>query len=303
MASMCLYIKKTGELVLKRKIYLIICCLFAVIFIVSAVMLSITLYGYRQADIVYDDLQSRYVTPNVGKTKQTTAVKTESGTSSPRPPITDDDTLSETPGITPDEPDISEPVVEMEPAPISVDFEALLKENSDIVGWLYCEGTVINYPVVQSEDNDYYLRRDLYGKKLTAGTLFVDYRCSTVGADNNYIIYGHNMQNGSMFGTLKNYKKQSYYNEHPVLYFLTPDQDYRIDLFAGLITEATSNLYRPNFKGEGGFETILQDIIAKSTFKSDVSVTADDHVVMFSSCDYTFTDARYVVFGKLTRIS
>ncbi len=112
-------------------------------------------------------------------------------------------------------PELTEPE---ETTPITVDFEALRKENGDVVGWLYCEDTPINYPIVQSEDNDYYLRRLLDSTWNIAGTIFMDYRNAPDFSDWNTIIYGHNMNNDSMFGTLQDYKKQAYYEEHPVLY-------------------------------------------------------------------------------------
>ncbi len=115
-------------------------------------------------------------------------------------------------------------------------FEKLTAEYPDTVGWLYCEGTPINYPVVQSKDNLRYLRRLPDGRYNAAGSLFADYRCKEVAASGNYIIYGHNMKNGSMFGTLVRYKSQNYYDEHPTLYYLTPERTFRIELIAGFVT-------------------------------------------------------------------
>ena len=85
-------------------------------------------------------------------------------------------------------------VSEGERAPISVDFEALQGENPDIIGWLYCEGTPINYPIVQSEDNSYYLRRLTDGSYNANGTLFLDYRCARDFTDFNCVVYGHRMK-------------------------------------------------------------------------------------------------------------
>lgn len=252
---------------MKRKIYLAICFVFGLIFIGSATGLGITLNRYRQIDKAYGDLQNRYVGLLLQETEQTP--NGEKGQS----------------------------------APISVDFPALMQENSDIVGWLYCENTPIQYPVVQSKDNDYYLRRDLHGEYLVGGTLFVDYRCQAVGTGQNLIIYGHNMKNGTMFGALVKYKEQSFYNEHPVLYYLTPDKDYKIELFAGFVTEADSDVYRPEFGDKDSYEAFLQNIKAKSSFSSDISVTGDDRIVTLSTCSYEFNNARYVVFGKLTCLS
>ena len=82
-----------------------------------------------------------------------------------------------------------------ETAPITVDFERLQEENKDIIAWLYCPDTEINYPVVQSKDNEYYLRRLLDGTWNIAGTLFMDYRNAADCSDLHTIIYGHNMKN------------------------------------------------------------------------------------------------------------
>ena len=92
-----------------------------------------------------------------------------------------------------------------EKAPISVDFAALQAENPDIIAWLYSEDTPINYPVVQSKDNQYYLRRLTDGSYNTNGTLFMDYRDAADLSGFNTIIYGHRMKSKAMFGTLPGY--------------------------------------------------------------------------------------------------
>ena len=113
-------------------------------------------------------------------------------------------------------------VREGEKAPISVDFAALKAENPDIVAWLYSADTPINYPVVQSDDNNYYLRRLTDGSYNSNGTLFVDFRDAPDFSGFNTIIYGHRMKSKAMFGTLPGYLEQEYYEEHPVMYLLTP---------------------------------------------------------------------------------
>lgn len=276
--------EKKGETVLKKKRYLVIACLFAAVFLVSAILLGMQLHRYRQADVLYSDLQYRYVTVLPREEQQPSSSADAQGTA------------SDPNGATSQEP------AERVTAPIRVDFDALLQENGDVVGWLYCEDTVINYPVLRAGDNDHYLHRDLNGNYLVSGSLFVDYRCSAVGTGQNCIIYGHNMKNKTMFGTLAEYKAQEYYDAHPVLWYLTPDGDYRIELFAGLVTAADSEVYTPAFSGAEAFGAFLREIVAESTFVSDVTVTEEDHIVTLSTCSYEFGNARYVVFGKLNRI-
>lgn len=184
-------------------------------------------------------------------------------------------------------------------APISVDFASLKKTNPDIVGWMYCEGTVINYPVVQGKDNVFYLSHMADKKSNGAGALFVDYRNAAGFMNQNTLIYGHHMKNGSMFASLVQYKTQAYYDAHPVMYLLTPERDYKVALFSGFICDTSSNVYDRQFSPETEYMELLADAVAKSNFKSTVQVLPADKIITMSTCTYEFADARYVVLGKL----
>lgn len=214
--------------------------------------------------------------------------------------VTDDE---ETETTEPSEMDETKPdtTPETEPAqekqPVKIDFDQLLAQYPDTVGWLYCEGTPINYPVMQSDDNDYYLRRLPDGTYNTAGSLFADYRCGEIGETNNYIIYGHNMKNGTMFSSLTKYKSQSYYDEHPVLYLFTPEATYKIELIAGFVSKPTGDVY----KSEQSATQILE-YIALSTFESGFVPSDSDVFITLSTCSYEYENARYVVIGKLSEI-
>lgn len=181
--------------------------------------------------------------------------------------------------------------------PISVDFETLKQENDDIVGWIYSPDTPINYPIVQGDDNEQYLRADLNGKYLFSGTIFVDYRNGNIGEDKNYIIYGHNIKNSTMFGTLVDYKDQAYYDAHPVIYLLTPEANYVIELFAGAIVKDNDNIYQTYPSSSA-----ISNIVANSSFISDVSIKDEDKIITLSTCSYEFNNARYILLGKLTEI-
>lgn len=186
----------------------------------------------------------------------------------------------------------------METAPIEVDFEVLWETNEDVVGWIYCEDTPINFPIVQAEDNDYYLRRLIDGTWNSSGTLFADYRNAADFSDSNTIIYGHNMKNKGMFGTLSNYKEQSYYDEHPIMWLLTPDGNYKVELIAGYVTSSTSEIYSFGQTEEEVF-ALAEQSIEKSTFTSDFQVLQGDRFVTLSTCSYEYDNARYVLIGRL----
>ena len=181
--------------------------------------------------------------------------------------------------------------------PICIDFDALKQENNDIIGWIYCPDTPINYPVVKGKDNNQYLRADLKGKYLVSGTIFADYRNNEVGEDKNYIVYGHNMKNSTMFGTLVKYKDQTYYDSHPILYFLTLERNYIIELIAGAVVKRDSDIYQT-----APADNTIADIIIKSTFNSTVEIGKGENIITLSTCSYEFNNARYVVIGKLKKI-
>lgn len=185
-----------------------------------------------------------------------------------------------------------------ESAPIEVDFDVLLEKNKDIIGWLYSEDTPINLPVVQSSDNDYYLRRLIDGTWNSAGTLFADYRNAGDFTDTNTVVYGHNMKNKEMFGTLPYYKEQSYFDEHPVMWLLTPDRNYKIELIAGYVTPTTSDVYSFDQSEEEVFAT-AQQAIENSTFATDIEITQGDRFITLSTCSYEYDNARYVLIGRL----
>ncbi|WP_318504128.1 class B sortase [Bacillus sp. T3] len=188
--------------------------------------------------------------------------------------------------------------VEDEKAPLSIDFDSLLKENEDIVCWIYSEDSPINYPVVQSADNSYYLRRLLDGSYNVAGTIFMDHRNSPDFTDLNTIIYGHNMKNDTMFGTLKKYKNQEYYDKHPVVYLITPRQAYKVELIAGYVIDDASNIYNiPQTKEEQKAQFVK--IKEQSTFAANTSFQEGDRLVTLSTCSSEFDSARFVLVGKI----
>ncbi len=186
-------------------------------------------------------------------------------------------------------------------APITVNFDVLHEENADVIGWIYCPDTPINYPIVQSGDNNYYLRRLLDGSYNVAGTLFADYRSNSDFTGYTALVYGHNMKNDTMFGTLPYYREQSYYDEHPVMYLLTPSQNYMVELFAGYVTSTTDSIYKA-IDTQAERDNILQRSQRQSNFTANVEVADDDRLLILSTCSYEYENARYVVVGKLTEI-
>lgn len=180
-----------------------------------------------------------------------------------------------------------------------VDFDALRAQNEDIVGWIYLEGTPINYPVVRGDDNDYYLRRLYDGTPNGSGSIFMDFRNEPNFIDRNNILYGHSMNNGSMFTAIKKYKNQAFYDEHPYALLMTPDGNYKLEFFTGYIANVEQDAWNYYFDTDEEFQFWLDSGKSKSTFASTVTPTVEDRVVTLSTCTYEFNNARYVLVGVL----
>ena len=187
-------------------------------------------------------------------------------------------------------------------APIEVDFKALQKENPDIVGWIYCEDTVINYPVLQGKDNDQYLHTDYQGDYNIDGSIFVDADNTPGFTDSNTIIYGHHMNSGAMFAGLVNWADQEYYEKHPVIWLLTPEKNYKIVLFSGHHVSSSSSMYDIIKTPGKEMNTFLSEALEMSDFSTDVKLNPNGRYVMLSTCAYLFDGDRYVLHGVLVTV-
>ena len=186
-----------------------------------------------------------------------------------------------------------------EPAALQVDFEVLRSTNEQTVAWITGCGGTIHYPVVQSEDNEFYLTHLFDGTVNKNGAIFVDYRNNSDFSDRNTFVYGHNMRNGAMFAALENYSSQAYYDAHPALTLVTPDRTYSLQVFSGYVTPGTSDSYRMDYADDAAFQAYLDQIQSQSDFVPLIHVTAADRIVTLSTCTYDYEDARYVLHCKL----
>lgn len=179
----------------------------------------------------------------------------------------------------------------------SVNFQALRDINSDIVGWIIFEGSAINYPIVQGEDNSYYLKHLFTGEYSVAGCLFLDCNNAMDFSDRNSVVYGHHMRDETMFTSIADYKKQDYYDSHPQAILLTPTKNYRIELFAGFVANVNDDAWKTEFESDVEFWDWLKDLQKRSCFTSTVVPLLSDRIVTFSTCSYEFENARFVLYG------
>lgn len=184
--------------------------------------------------------------------------------------------------------------------PIEVNFSPLKSVNEDVIGWLYMEAIPeISYPVVHGEDNEYYLHRTYEGTYNFAGTIFVDYENKGDFSDCNTLVYGHNMQNGSMFGKLKRFQEQDVMDASRYFWILTPDRNYRYEIFAAYNTAVNSETYTL-FLGPGQEFLDYANTMKKNTqiYAGNVEFAMTDRIVTLSTCTGN-ESTRFVVQGKL----
>ena len=182
-----------------------------------------------------------------------------------------------------------------------IDFTQLLSVNSDIVGWLRIRALDISYPVVQGKDNDYYLHRTFEKTDNFAGCLFVNSYNMGDFTDQNTIIYGHNMKNGSMFGKLKNFNDPEVFKKSRYFWIFTPDFIYQYRIFSASVVDKTGLTYQISFTDDE-FDQFISRAYSNSVVDNqDVTVTKEDRIVTLSTC--TGDDStRFVVMGKLSQI-
>ena len=158
------------------------------------------------------------------------------------------------------------------------------------IGWLYIPDTVINYPVMQSDDNFYYLDHAYDGSPLKAGSVYLDYRCEGRFQNPINIVYAHNMKNGSMFAQITRFKNDSFFESHKYGWLATPEAVYRIDWHDDL------------YKGDTSISEWIPHIYDKSAVSREMTYTDDDRFVSFSTCSYEFENARNILTGKLVEV-
>lgn len=172
--------------------------------------------------------------------------------------------------------------------PITIDWEALKNINEDIIGWVYFTGLPqISYPILQADDNEYYVHRtyDLSSDTSKAGSIFMDYRMASDFSSPYSIIYGHNVRDGSMLSDLINLKDQQLYDEEPYFWILTPDGSYRYQIFSIFQCHRSADVFQRSFDRWGeDFSKWQSELKARNSMQGDVRLTQEGHVVVFSTC-------------------
>ena len=186
----------------------------------------------------------------------------------------------------------------------SVDFDSLRAVNEDVIGWMIQEGTEINFPIVQGEDNEYYLTHLYTGAVNRTGSIFADAGNSPYFTDMCTYLYGHNRKNGSMFASLPNYLDEEYYRAHPTMTVITPYEDYAAEIFACVRESAEQEeTWRvKQFSGRGEYEAFVQSILDRSRLDTGIVPRWGDPLLALCTCTNEVHEERYIVFARLRPI-
>lgn len=182
-------------------------------------------------------------------------------------------------------------------------YAALHEQNSDLVGWIFIDNTVINYPVMYTpSDPDFYLHRNFRKEDASSGMIYIDGNCRMDGTSRNLLIYGHHMRNGAMFASLQKYDSPSYYRDHPYVMFNTLDETAVYQVVAAFKQPAAT--VDDSFKKmllagtDEEFNQLAAYVAAHRFYDTGVTMDSSDSLITLTTCEYTQGDGRFFVIAK-----
>ena len=255
----------------KRRVWTVVFIVALVVFVGSFVSLGVIWYSYYQGQQEYDDLAEYFSVADVDEAAE------------------------------PDEVELVEDIENLDK--LVVDWEALSAANPDVVAWVYVPGTAINYPVVHGSDNDYYLTHDFNGAAgwlANYGTIFMDYRNEPGWTDEAYFIYGHHMNDGSMFADIAGMSDQGRFDASRTVFLLSPQGNYRLRSFSLVSCGSDETIVQARFPDEQDRIAYVQDKINRSIVNVGAIPAAADitKYFAFTTCD-NYEDGRLVLYAYI----
>lgn len=259
----------------KKKLYLIISIVSFLIVLVALIAIGILLLSFKQARDDYSDLASQAKSGSTSSSGKLFWNREEMETT--------DQTIPD-------------------PVEIPVDFDFLLGENEDIIGWLQVDGTTIDYPVLYDTTyNLYYLNHNFKGTNTAYGSIFVLGENANDFTDFNTVVYGHNMLDGSMFAQLHQFRKKEFFDSHGQIILYTPERKLTYQVFASYRRDNLDIIANNDFSTEELRAQYIDSIYAQTAlanFNPEYEVTASDRILTLSTCIGN-PAYRYVVQGVL----
>ncbi len=186
-----------------------------------------------------------------------------------------------------------------------IDFEAVKKQNKDVCAWIKVDGTVIDYPILQSSpeaDDNYYLDHDINGVKKRAGSIYIQKLNHNDFTDPNTVIYGHNMLNGTMFGQLKKFRNREFFDTNRKIFVYTPGHIFEYEIISAFVYDDRHIMNSFNFNIENECQEFFNECLNPKFLTKQVvegaTLTTDDNIITLSTCTSNDSE-RYLVIGKL----
>lgn len=192
----------------------------------------------------------------------------------------------------------TEQINKVDKAELKEKVRELNQSYDSSIGWICVPDTNINYPIMQWEDNEYYLHRSYDGSYLYSGSVFLDWRCSSDFSGDVNMLYGHNMQNGSMFADVVNFINEDYFDSHRYGWLTTKDSVYRIEFFSVSQPESYSGVYNVLRSGDKW----LRKLKSFNVIDREVKIEEGDTVISLSTCTNSEGSSRTVLTGKLVEV-
>ena len=183
-----------------------------------------------------------------------------------------------------------------------IDLAALQEVNPDVIGWIRVPDSNIDYPIVQGEDNDFYLKHTWDKQKNSVGSVFMEHRNTPDFTDYNTILYAHNMNDGSMFANVKRYNTLWYWERHRYVYIATEDGVFRYEVFSGYETSTDGTAYGLSFHQTETKVNFLTTAIEKSTAYMEIHPELTDRILTLSTCSGLGKTNRWVIHARLKMV-
>ena len=185
---------------------------------------------------------------------------------------------------------------------INANEEELKSINNNYEMWIQIPNTEINYPVVQTDDNEYYLKHSFKKEINISGTVFVDYR-NNIDEDRNLILYGHNMRNGTMFNNLTNFKEESFFNNNNIINIVRNNILYQYEVFSVYVEDESKVNIETEFIDNEAYASYVLNEGSKSMLNKDIEISNEDKIITLVTCSYEYTGARTILVAKLKNIT
>ena len=180
-----------------------------------------------------------------------------------------------------------------------IDWDALRELSPDIVGWIAIPGTIVNYPIVQGRDNDFYLTHLADKTYSDVGAIFLDYLNDPAINGMNNFIYGHNLIDGRMFAILKQYRNREFFNEHKKVFLSTPGMNYELEVIACLVCDADDSIRQFSFSGRSDFERYVNFLLSYKVLSDVTAGEIPEKIYCFITCTDTNYAKRTIVLAKV----